>query len=57
MCAGGDASLRLRLVILMTDTWRVKRCMIIIIIIIIIITFVSPPSPALGHPVGRAIAL
>jgi len=46
MCAGGDASLRLRLVILMTDTWRVKRCMIIIIIIIIIIIN-SPSLPPL----------
>ena len=37
MSSTNDFRLRLRFVILMTDTWRVKRCSIIIIIIIIII--------------------
>jgi len=39
MSSTNDFRLRLRFVILMTDTWRVKRCTIIIIIIIIIIMY------------------
>jgi len=36
-----DKVMRLRIVIVMTDTWLVKRCIIIIIIIIIMIFSVT----------------